>query len=58
MMTAYNAINGTHVSENPDILENIVRREWDFDGVFVSDWFGTYSATEALQAGLDLEVPL
>ena len=57
LMTAYNKINGLHVSESPEILQNILRNEWGFDGLVMSDWFGTYSTTEALGAGLDLEMP-
>ncbi|KAH6678788.1 glycosyl hydrolase family 3 N terminal domain-containing protein [Plectosphaerella plurivora] len=57
LMTAYNRVNGTHMSENKDILRDIVRQEWQYDGCIVSDWFGTYSTTEALNAGLDLEMP-
>ncbi|EME44708.1 glycoside hydrolase family 3 protein [Dothistroma septosporum NZE10] len=56
-MTAYNLVNGLHCSENPKLLTDILRKEWGFDGVVMSDWFGTYSTTEALRAGLDLEMP-
>lgn len=56
-MTAYNKLNGTHVSEDPRLLKEILRNEWSFDGVVMSDWFGTYSTSESLQAGLDLEMP-
>lgn len=57
LMTAYNRVNGAHMSENQEILRDIVRAEWQFDGCIMSDWFGTYSTTEALNAGLDLEMP-
>jgi beta-glucosidase len=57
LMTAYNRVNGTHMSENGEILRDIVREEWQYDGCIMSDWFGTYSTTEALNAGLDLEMP-
>ncbi|KAK4610457.1 putative beta-glucosidase I [Fulvia fulva] len=56
-MTAYNLLNGLHCSENPKLLQDILRKEWGFDGMVMSDWFGTYSTTEALKAGLDLEMP-
>lgn len=56
-MTAYNQLNGTHLSENPRILQEILRKEWGFEGLVMSDWFGTYSAVESVQAGLDLEMP-
>lgn len=54
-MSAYNTINGTTASEHP-LLEDVLRGQWGFDGVVVSDWFGTYSAA-AVTAGLDLEMP-
>lgn len=56
-MTAYNKVNGTHVSENTVILNDILRQEWGFDGLVMSDWFGTYSTAEAVLAGLDIEMP-
>ncbi|KAI2462977.1 beta-glucosidase [Annulohypoxylon bovei var. microspora] len=56
-MTSYNRINGTHVSENPRILQGILRDEWGFDGVVVSDWYGTYSVAEPINAGLDIDMP-
>jgi len=57
IMTAYNQINGTHAAENQHILKDILRGEWAWDGLVTSDWFGTYSTTEAIKAGLDLEMP-
>ena len=57
IMTAYNKVNGTHVSENKEIIGDILRKEWGWDGLVMSDWFGTYSTSEAINAGLDLEMP-
>jgi beta-glucosidase len=57
IMTAYNQINGTHAAENEHILKDILRGEWGWDGLITSDWFGTYSTTGAIKAGLDLEMP-
>ena len=54
---SYNRLNGTHVSESPNLLQGIVRKEWGFDGMFMSDWFGTYSVDAGINAGLDLEMP-
>ncbi|QSZ32943.1 hypothetical protein DSL72_002526 [Monilinia vaccinii-corymbosi] len=56
-MTSYNKVNGIHVSENPRILKDILRREWGWKGCVMSDWWGTYSTTGAINAGLDLEMP-
>lgn len=57
LMTSYNKVNGLHVSENSHIIKDILRDEWKFDGMTMSDWFGTYSTTEAIKAGLNLEMP-
>lgn len=56
-MTAYNRVNGTHVSENTEILQGILRDEWGFNGLVVSDWYGNYSVAESIHAGLDIEMP-
>ncbi|KAH8819162.1 putative beta-glucosidase [Xylogone sp. PMI_703] len=57
MMTSYNKLNGLHVSQNPHLLDDLVRKEWGWDPLMMSDWYGTYSTTEAINAGLDLEMP-
>ncbi|KDE04413.1 hypothetical protein MVLG_05128 [Microbotryum lychnidis-dioicae p1A1 Lamole] len=56
-MSSYNRINGIHVSESKDLLDDILRKEWGFDGLVMSDWTGTYSTDAAVKAGLDLEMP-
>ncbi|KAH7241241.1 beta-glucosidase [Fusarium tricinctum] len=56
-MTAYSKINGTHCPDNHHLLQNILRDEWKWNGLVVSDWFGTYSTSEAINAGQDLEMP-
>ena len=53
----YNRVNGTHVSENPFLLKRILRGEWGFNGMVMSDWFGVSSIDASLNAGLDLEMP-
>jgi beta-glucosidase len=57
VMAAYNRVNGTYASEHPRLLEEILRREWGFEGLVVSDWYGTRSTAAAVEAGLDLEMP-
>lgn len=56
VMAAYNRLGGTYCSEHPWLLRELLRDEWGFDGVVMSDWFGTHS-TAAAAAGLDLEMP-
>ena len=57
IMTSYNRLNGTFVSEIGALLRDLVRREWGYAGLFMSDWFGTQSTAPAMRAGLDLEMP-
>ncbi|KAL9562761.1 hypothetical protein ACKAV7_013113 [Fusarium commune] len=57
LMTAYNKVNGQHMSEHQEILQGILRNEWGYQGCIMSDWFGTYSTAAAINNGLDLEMP-
>jgi beta-glucosidase len=57
VMSSYNRINGTYASEHEPLLHGVLKGEWGFDGVVVSDWFGTYSTLGAAAGGLDLEMP-
>jgi beta-glucosidase len=57
MMTSYNKVNGVHVSEDPKLLEDLVRKEWGWNPLMISDWYGTYSGAAAINAGLNLEMP-
>lgn len=57
VMSSYNRVNGVYASEHLEILRGVLRDEWGFDGVVISDWFGTQSTAPALEAGLDLEMP-
>lgn len=56
-MSSYNRVNGTHVSENMHIMRKVLRGDFGFRGLVISDWSGTYSSSEAVKAGLDLEMP-
>jgi len=57
VMASYNRLNGIHVSESPELLQGVLRKEWGFDNLIMSDWNGTYSCAEALRAGLNIEFP-
>jgi beta-glucosidase len=57
VMSAYNRVNGTYMSEHEHLLSAVLRDEWGFEGVVVSDWWGTRSTVAAANAGLDLEMP-
>jgi beta-glucosidase len=57
LMTAYNKVHGIYCGEQPELLNGILRGEWGFDGVTMSDWYGTHSTAPAALAGLDLEMP-
>ncbi|HEX4127365.1 MAG TPA: glycoside hydrolase family 3 C-terminal domain-containing protein [Acidimicrobiales bacterium] len=57
VMTAYNKVNGVYCGEQPDLIGGVLRSEWGFDGLVMSDWFGTHSTAAAARAGLDLEMP-
>ncbi len=56
IMSAYNRLGGTYCSVHRQLLTDLLRTEWGFDGLVVSDWRGTHSAG-AVDAGLDLEMP-
>lgn len=57
VMCAYNKLNGTYCSEHPQLLTQILKEEWGFEGLVVSDWGAVHDRVKALQAGLDLEMP-
>ncbi|KAK7470377.1 hypothetical protein VKT23_001804 [Stygiomarasmius scandens] len=57
LMSSYNRVNGLHVSEDKRLLDDILRKEWGYKGMIMSDWIGVYSTAESIKAGLDLEMP-
>ena len=57
VMCSYNRINGTYASQHNYLLNDILRGEWGFDGLVVSDWEANHTIFESVQGGLDLEMP-
>lgn len=57
VMTAYNRVNGVHMSDHADLVGGVLKDEWGFAGVVMSDWYGLESTVGAATAGLDLEMP-
>ncbi|MFJ8194096.1 beta-glucosidase [Streptomyces sp. NPDC096094] len=57
VMAAYNRINGVHAAQNRWLLTEVLREEWGYDGLVVSDWGAVVDPIAAVEAGLDLEMP-
>ncbi len=57
VMCAYNKLNGTYCSEHHELLVDILKNEWGFEGLVVSDWGAVHDRVAALKGGLDLEMP-
>jgi beta-glucosidase len=57
VMASYNKLRGTYASENPHLLTEILKDEWGYDGVVVSDWGAVHSTVPSARSGLDLEMP-
>jgi len=57
VMCAYNKLNGTYCSENHALLVDILKNEWGFEGLVISDWGAVHDRVAALKGGLDLEMP-
>src|SRR5215510_4747423 len=57
IMDAYNLTNGQHMTQNGYLNTDVVKKEWGFDGLIMSDWTSTYDAIGAANGGLDLEMP-
>ncbi|KAL2063455.1 hypothetical protein VTL71DRAFT_5260 [Oculimacula yallundae] len=58
VMSSYNLINGVHADMNEHTLKNILRGEWNYDGMVMSDWGGTNSFVESIEHGCDIEMPV
>jgi beta-glucosidase len=57
VMSSYNLVNGEHMSQNAYLDSEVLKHQWGFDGVLMSDWGSTYDGVAAANAGLDLEMP-
>jgi beta-glucosidase len=57
IMNSYNLTNGSHMSQNKYLLTDVLKTDWGFEGVVMSDWGGTYDGIEAANGGQDLEMP-
>jgi beta-glucosidase len=57
IMTAYNRLNGRWLTQQPEFLMSILRDEWGFEGLVMTDWFAVAETATSLAAGLDLEMP-
>jgi beta-glucosidase len=57
IMDAYNLVNGEHMTQNERLNNEILKKEWGFDGILMSDWGATHDGVAAANAGLDLEMP-
>ncbi|CDF57462.1 beta-glucosidase [Thermobrachium celere] len=57
VMCAYNKINGEYASDNKKLLNDILREEWGYEGVVISDWGAVNDRVKSLEAGMDIEMP-
>lgn len=57
LMTSYNQVNGTYANENTHLLKDILRGEWGYDGIVITDWGGSNDHVKGVAAGSDLEMP-
>lgn len=56
MMPAYNLFEDRHCCENPRLIRDILKSEWGFDGVAISDWGGVHNTDDVIEGGLDIEM--
>ena len=57
IMDSYNRLNGTWMTENKHLNDEVAKRQWHFDGLIMSDWIATHEGAAAANGGLDLEMP-
>ncbi|KAF5627265.1 beta-glucosidase I [Fusarium tjaetaba] len=58
IMTAYNKVDGAFCCDSETLIEDILRKQWGYKGIVMSDWFGTRSTVAAMKAGVDVEMPV
>ncbi len=58
VMTAYNLLNGYYCGENAWLIKDVLRKEWGFEGIVMSDWTSIWNADLSINSGLDLEMPV
>ena len=56
-MCSYNKVNGRYASENSELLNGVLREDWGFSGLVMSDWGAVNDRVDGLKCGLDLEMP-
>ncbi len=57
IMSSYNEVNGEYANENTHLLQDILRKEWGFDGIVITDWGGSNNHAAGVAAGSNLEMP-
>lgn len=57
VMTSYNQVNGVYANENEHLLKDILREDWGFEGIVITDWGGSNDHIKGVKAGSDLEMP-
>ncbi len=57
LMSSYNQVNGQYASQNRKLLHEVLREEWQYDGLVVTDWYGNNERVKGVAAGQDLEMP-
>lgn len=57
IMSSYNQVNGIYANENQHLLQDILRKEWGFDGIVITDWGGSNDHVEGVKSGSNLEMP-
>ncbi len=58
IMSSYNAVNGIYANENKHLLQDVLRNDWGFDGIVITDWGGSNDHVKGVEAGSNLEMPV